>query len=390
MTGYGQGCYPLTVYFAHRNAAIHMLNSMSGMKVTEQLHDLGQSLWLDNITRGLLNSGTLATYIKDLSITGLTSNPSIFDRAIRDTTFYDDAIRGRQEKPETLFFQLAVEDLSRAADLFLPTYNATNGTDGWVSLEVSPFLAYDPVRTLVAARELTDSAKRENLFIKIPGTWQGLKAIENAIFDGIPVNVTLLFSAEQYLQAARAYMRGIRRRIDSRLDPAVHSVASIFISRWDKAVTGREPEGFKDRLGIAVAAQAYRAYRELLDSPEWRVLAAEGAVPQRLLFASTGTKDPKASDTLYIGGLAAPDTVNTMPEATLRAFADHGKLAGGLTPDGGDCEAVLARFLHAGINPTRLADHLQREGADGFVDSWKDLMSCIESKSHDVSVGAGV
>jgi len=229
-----------------------------------------------------------------------------------------------------------------------------------------------------------------NLFIKIPGTWHALTAIENAIFDGIPVNVTLLFSAEQYLQAARAYMRGVRRRIDARLDPAVHSVASIFISRWDKAVTGREPEGLKDRLGIAVAGQAYREYRELLASPEWLALAAEGAVPQRLLWASTGTKDPAASDTLYISGLAAPYTVNTMPEATLRAFADHGKLNGSLPADGGDCEAVLARFAQAGINSTRLADHLQREGADGFVEAWKDLMSCIETKARTVAAGAGV
>jgi len=359
------------------------------MKATEQLHNLGQSLWLDNITRGLLDSGTLARYIADFSVTGLTSNPSIFDHAIRDTTFYDDAIRGRFEKAEKLFFELAIEDLSRAADLFLPIYEATNGMDGWVSLEVSPLLAYDPARTLAAARELTDTAKRLNLFIKIPGTGHGLKAIENAIFDGIPVNVTLLFSADQYVQAAHAYMRGVKRRIDAQLNPAVHSVASLFISRWDKAVTGREPEGLKDRLGIAIAGQAYRAHRELLGSPEWLALAAKGAVPQRMLWASTGTKDPKASDTLYVTALAAPATVNTMPEATLHAFADHGKLTGGLAPDGGDCEEVLKRFGHAGINAGRLAEHLQREGADGFVESWKDLMSCIENKARAVTAGAG-
>jgi transaldolase len=360
------------------------------MKATEQLHALGQSLWLDNITRGLLTSGTLERYIADFSVTGLTSNPSIFDHAIRDTVFYDDAIRGRREKAEELFFELAIDDLTKAADLFLPIHEASEGTDGWVSLEVSPLLAYDPARTLAAARELTDSAKRVNLFIKIPGTWHGLRAIEDAIFDGIPVNVTLLFSADQYLQAAQAYMRGIRRRLDARLNPAVHSVASIFINRWDKAVTGREPKGLKDRLGIAIAGQAYRAYRELLASQEWLDLATKGAVPQRLLWASTGTKDPKASDILYVTGLAAPGTVNTMPEATLRAFADHGKLAGGLAADGGDCEAVLQRFAHAGINAARLADHLQREGADGFVESWKDLMLCIENKAQAVAVGAGV
>jgi transaldolase len=361
------------------------------MKATQQLHNLGQSLWLDNITRGLLTSGTLERYIADFSITGLTSNPSIFDHAIRDTTFYDGAIRGRTDQPEKLFFELAIEDLAHAADLFLPIYDATNGADGWVSLEVSPLLAYDPARTLAAARELTDSAKRVNLFIKIPGTEHGLAAIENAIYDGIPVNVTLLFSADQYLQAARAYMRGVRRRIDAGLNPAVHSVASIFISRWDKAVAGKEPAGLKDCLGIAIAGQAYRAYRELLVSPEWLALAAKGAVPQRLLWASTGTKDPKASDTLYISGLAAPYTVNTMPEATLHAFADHGKLAGGLPPDGGDCETVLKRFADAGVNASRLADHLQREGADGFVEAWKDLMSCIETKAKStVAAGAGV
>jgi len=359
------------------------------MKATEKLHDLGQSLWLDNITRGLLTSGTLERYIREFSITGLTSNPSIFDHAIRNTPFYDDAVRGRSEKAEKLFFELAIDDLTKAADLFLPVFEATGGRDGWVSLEVSPLLAYDPARTLAAARELTDSAKRLNLFIKIPGTWRGIEAIENAIFDGIPVNVTLLFSADQYLQAAQAYMRGIRRRLDARLDPAVHSVASIFISRWDKAVTGREPEGLKDRLGIAIAGQAYRAYRELLASPEWLDLEAKGAVPQRLLWASTGTKDPTASDTLYVSGLAAPGTINTMPEATLRAFAEHGKLGGGLAADGGDCEVVLERFARAGINVARLADHLQREGADGFVESWKDLMECIENKAQAVVAGAG-
>jgi transaldolase len=291
---------------------------------------------------------------------------------------------------EKLFFEMAIEDLSKAADLFLPIYEATGGKDGWVSLEVSPLLAYNPGGTLAAARELSNSAKRLNLFIKIPGTWLGLTAIENAIFDGIPVNVTLLFSAEQYLEAARAYMRGIRRRIDAGLSPAVHSVASIFISRWDHAVAGREPEGFKDRLGLAIAGRAYRVYRDVLASPEWLELAAKGAVPQRLLWASTGTKDPMASDTLYIGGLAAPDTVNTMPEATLQAFADHGVLGIGLARDGGDCETVLARFEQAGINVAKLAEDLQREGAEGFVEAWKDLMSCIESKAQPATVGAGV
>jgi transaldolase len=286
------------------------------MKTTEQLHQMGQSLWLDNITRGLLTKGTLAGYIRELSITGLTSNPSIFDHAIRNTEFYDEAIRAKTQAKkagEKLFFELALEDLTKAADLFRPIHGATNGVDGWVSLEVSPLLADDPAKTLEAAKQLFATADRPNLFIKIPGTPKGLSAIEDAIFAGIPVNVTLLFSRDQYLKAANAYMRGIERRIKAGLDPAVHSVASIFISRWDKAVAGKEPDGLKNCLGIAVAKQAYKAYRDLLISPQWRQLAAKGVCTQRLLWASTGTKDAKASDTLYISGLAAPDTVNTMP-----------------------------------------------------------------------------
>ncbi len=355
------------------------------MKATEQLHHMGQSLWLDNITRGLLASGTLQRYIRELSITGLTSNPSIFDHAIRDTGFYDDAIRGKRqaaEGPEKLFFELALEDLTKAADLFRPVHDATNGVDGWVSLEVSPLLADDPVKTLEAAKQLFAAADRPNLFIKIPGTPQGLSAIEDAIFAGIPVNVTLLFSRDQYLKAASAYMRGVERRIEARLNPAVHSVASLFVSRWDVAIAGKEPDGLSDRLGIAVARQAYKAYRDLLISPKWVQLASQGASPQRLLWASTGTKNPKASDTLYITALAAPDTVNTMPEATLLAFADHGQVPRALPVDGGDCETVLAAFARAGIDAGKLAEQLQREGAGAFVKSWNDLLSCIQSKAQ--------
>jgi len=361
------------------------------MKATEQLHRLGQSLWLDHITRGLLTSGTLERYIRELSVTGLTSNPSIFDRAIRDTAFYDEAIHGKIEAAqgaEKLFFELALEDLTKAADLFRPIHDATNGVDGWVSLEVSPLLADKPEKTLQAARQLFAAANRPNLFIKIPGTPQGLAAIEGAIFAGIPVNVTLLFSRNQYLKAASAYMRGIERRIEAGLDPVVRSVASIFVSRWDVAVAGKEPDGLKDRLGIAVAGQAYKAYRDLLIAPRWAQLAAKGASAQRLLFASTGTKNPKASDTLYISGLAAPDTVNTMPEATLLAFADHGQVPNALPVDGGDCETVLDRFARGGIDAGNLAEQLQREGAEGFVKSWDDLMLCIESKAHAVRAGA--
>jgi transaldolase len=362
------------------------------MKATEQLHHMGQSLWLDNITRGLLTSGTLEHYIRDLSITGLTSNPSIFDHAIRNTGFYDEAIRAKMQAAkagEKLFFELALEDLTKAADLFRPIHDATKGVDGWVSLEVSPLLADEPAKTLEAAKQLFASADRPNLFIKIPGTPKGLSAIEDAIFAGIPVNVTLLFSRDQYLKAASAYVRGIERRIEAGLNPAVHSVASIFISRWDQAVAGKEPDGLRNRLGIAIAMQAYKAYRDLLISPQWLQLAAKGASAQRLLWASTGTKDPKASDIFYIGGLAAPDTVNTMPEATLLAFADHGQVPNALPVDGGDCEEVLDRFARGGIDAGKLAGQLQMEGADGFVKSWNDLLLCIDSKAHAVRAGAG-
>jgi len=362
------------------------------MRATEQLHRTGQSLWLDNITRGLLTSGTLERYIRELSITGLTSNPSIFDHAIRNTDFYDEAIRAKTQAAkagEKLFFELALEDLTKAADLFRPIHDATNGVDGWVSLEVSPLLADEPAETLETAKQLCAAADRPNLFIKIPGTPKGLSAIEEAIFAGIPVNVTLLFSRDQYLEAARAYMRGIERRIKADLPPAVHSVASIFISRWDKAVAGKEPDESKNRLGIAIAMQAYKAYRDLLISPQWRQLAAQGAPAQRLLWASTGTKDPKASDVLYIGGLAAPDTVNTMPEATLLAFADHGHVPNTLPADGGNCETVLERFASAGIDTGKLAGQLQLEGAEDFVKSWNDLLQSIESKAHAVGATAG-
>jgi transaldolase len=362
----------------------------TNMKATEQLHRMGQSLWLDNITRGLLTSGTLDRYIRELSITGLTSNPSIFDHAIGDTKFYDDAIRAKMQAAqdgEKLFFDLALEDLTKAADLFRSIHDATKGVDGWVSLEVSPLLADEPVKTLEAAKHLFALANRPNLFIKIPGTPKGLSAIEDAIFAGIPINVTLLFSCDQYLKAAGAYMRGIERRIKAGLNPAVHSVASLFISRWDKAVAGKEPDGLKNRLGIAIAMQAYKAYRDLLASPQWLQLAAKGGCAQRLLWASTGTKDPKASDTFYISELAAPDTVNTMPEATLLAFADHGQVPKALAADGGDCETVLESFARGGIDAGKLAAQLQQEGADAFVQSWNDLMARMESKAHAVLAG---
>jgi transaldolase len=354
------------------------------MKATARLHDLGQSLWLDNITRDLLTSGTLKRYIDELSVTGLTSNPTIFDHAIKNSTAYDGAIRKKTrylKSSEGLFFELALEDITEAADHFESIANRTNGVDGWVSLEVSPLLAHDTASTLTAARELHERAGRSNLFIKIPGTREGLPAIEEAIFAGVPINVTLLFSREQYLAAAEAYLRGIERRIEAGLNPGVGSVASVFISRWDAAVMEWVPESLRDRLGIAMAGRIYKAYRELLDSPRWQRAFNFGARPQRLLWASTGTKDPKASDVLYIKALAAPFTVNTMPEGTLKAFADHGEIGRALPADGGDCEVVLAQFAEAGIVLDGLAAQLQNEGANSFVKSWDELMAVIASKS---------
>jgi transaldolase len=354
------------------------------MKATQLLRNLGQSIWLDNITRDLLNSGTLSRYIAELSVSGLTSNPTIFDHAIKNSTAYDTAIREKLSKGksgEALFFELALEDITRAAGLFRPIHNQTDGVDGWVSLEVSPLLAHDTVSTLAAAKDLHGRACLSNLFIKIPGTKEGLPAIEEAIFAGIPINVTLLFSREQYVAAAEAFLRGIERRIDAGLNPNVGSVGSIFISRWDSAVMDKAPDSLRDKLGIAIAKRTYKAYRELLASPRWQRAFNFGARPQRLLWASTGTKDPKASDVLYIKSLAAPFTVNTMPEATLKALADHGELGAILPPDGGDGEAVLKEFAKVGIDVNALAAQLQDEGAKSFVKSWDDLMAVITSKS---------
>ena len=292
------------------------------------------------------------------------------------------ARRGRKaSQGEALFFDLAIEDLRQAADLFRPAHKATDGMDGWVPLEVSPSLAYDTASTVKEAVQLHARAQRPNLFIKIPGTMEGQGAIEEATFRGVPVNVTLLFSVGHYIAAAEAYLRGIERRIAAGLDPNVHSVASMFISRWDKAVMGKVPKELQDLLGIAIAKRTYKAYRDLLASPRWRKAASAGAPPQRLLWASTGTKDPKASDILYIKALAAPDTINTIPEKTLLAFADHGALGKILPEDGGDAESVIAAFAKAGIDDEQLAADLQREGAESFVESWKDLLNCIGSKS---------
>jgi len=349
-----------------------------------RLYELGQSLWLDNITRGLLTSGTLEKYIHEYDLKGLTSNPSIFEAAIHGADFYDKAIADRAaagESGEALFLELALEDLRAAADLFLPMYKESQGHDGWVSMEVSPLLVHDAEGTLREARTLHQRLDRPNAFIKIPGTPEGVKAIEEAIFAGIPVNVTLLFSREQYLAAAEAYIRGIERRLEQGLDPKVASVASVFVSRWDSAVKDKGPEGSNNTLGIAMARRTYVAYRELLASQRWKLLAERGALAQRLLWASTGTKDPEASDVLYVTSLAAPNTINTMPEKTLLAFADHGIVNGSMPPEGADAEKVIAKFAEAGIDGDELAERMQREGAEAFSKSWAQLLDVIAQKS---------
>lgn len=358
------------------------------MNPTQQLHDLGQSLWLDNITRKILDDGTLERYIDDDAVTGLTSNPTIFDQAIKGGDDYDDSIEEKAadgKSGEALFFELALEDLTRAAELFRPIHDKTGGLDGWVSLEVSPLLADDTQGTIEAAAKLHAQAQCENLFIKIPGTPAGVPAIEESIFSGVPINVTLLFSREQYLAAANAYMRGIERRIAAGRDPKIGSVASLFVSRWDVAVADKVPTELKNRLGIAIAQRTYKAYRELLASPRWQKLAEAGAQPQRMLWASTGTKDPDASDTLYIEALAAPDTINTMPEKTLLAFAEHGRIGQPMAEDGGDAEQVIARFGKAGFDAARLAEQLQREGAQSFDKSWNELRERIEKKCDELA-----
>ncbi len=358
------------------------------MKPTQQLHEAGQSLWLDNITRNLLDSGTLHSYIDGYSITGLTSNPTIFDKAIEGGTDYDAGIAAHKAtgaSDEEVFFELALADLRRAADLFAPVHQRSDGVDGWVSLEVSPLLAHDTAATTAMAKALHAKAARPNLFIKIPGTPEGLGAIEECTFAGIPINVTLLFSAEQYRAAADAYLTGVERRVQAGLNPAVASVASVFVSRWDKAVTGQAPPELVDRLGIAEAALAYRAYREVLDSARWGRLANEGARPQRLLWASTSTKNPDASDVLYVTALAAPSTINTMPEKTLLAFADHGHVDTLMAADGADAEQTLEAFARAGIDHNALATELQQQGTKTFDQAWASLLACIAGKHQQLT-----
>ncbi|HEX2977231.1 MAG TPA: transaldolase [Bacteroidales bacterium] len=358
------------------------------MKATQILHDSGQSIWLDNISRGILNDGTLRRYIDDFNVTGLTSNPTIFDKAIKSTDVYDDDIRHKLDEGksgEELFLDLAIDDLTRAADLFRPIYEKTKGVDGWVSLELSPLLANRSSASVTRAGVLHDRVNKPNMFIKIPGTEEGIKAIEESIFNGVPINVTLLFSTEQYLAAAEAYMRGIERRIEKDLDPAVSSVASLFISRWDVAVHDKVPAELRNRLGISIALKTYKAYIDLYRSERWKKLEAAGARMQRLLWASTGTKDPDAPDVLYIEALVAPDTINTMPSETLTAFAGHGKIDKMMPEDGGDADKVLGQFEEKGIDLDALAADLQKQGAEAFEKSWNDLLAVIQSKCDDIA-----
>lgn len=353
------------------------------MKATLALHNLGQSLWLDNITRDLLDNGTLKRYIDDYSVTGLTSNPTIFDHAISKSGSYDTEIGGLKKaglSNEDVFFELALHDLTRAADLFAGIHESTAGVDGFVSLELSPLLAYDTKKSVAAAKLLHGKGNRPNLFIKIPGTTAGVPAIEESITNGVAINVTLLFSCQQYIASAEAYMRGLERRVSAGLSPDVRSVASVFLSRWDGATMDKVPDTLRDKLGIAIGQQVYKAYRDVLESNRWQRLANFGARPQRLLFASTGTKDPKASDVLYINALAAPNTINTMPEKTLLAFSEHGKIADTFPRNGGDCESVLSDYRKAGIDLEKLAADLQSQGAKSFDESWKKLLDAIDAK----------
>ena len=358
------------------------------MKPTQQLQNLGQSIWLDNITRELIDNGNLRRYIENFSVTGLTSNPTIFDNAIGNGHVYDLPIQEKNrtgKSGESIFIELALEDLRRAADLLRPAFIATDNVDGWVSMEVSPMLVSDTNASIKAARQIHQQANRANLFVKIPGTPEGILAIEELIFFGIPINVTLLFSPEHYLAAAEAYLRGIERRIEAGLDPRVSSVASLFISRWDSAVNSKVPTELRNQLGIAIGKKTYQAYCELLASERWKKLAQAGARPQRLLWASTGTKDSSISETLYVEALAAPDTINTMPEKTLHAYAEHGAPADAMNCDGDDAITVLATFAQNGIDIHSLAEQLQREGTEAFVKSWQQLLQRIAHKSAVVS-----
>ena len=356
------------------------------MNTLQYLRNLGQSLWLDSISRQMLDDGRLQRYADELGVTGLTSNPTIFDEAIGSGAYDADILgKSREGKSgEDLFLELALDDLRRAAKLFLPAFERTRGVDGWVSMEVSPLLAADAPGSVRAAAAIHRAANIPNLFVKIPGTREGVAAIEQCIYDGVPVNVTLLFSPEHYLASAHAYLRGIERRLEEGRSPVVASVASLFVSRWDKAVADEVPAHLRNRLGIAVALRTWQAFGELYASPRWEKLAAAGARPQRMLWASTGTKDPNASETLYAEAFAAPDTIDTLPEKTLLALSRSQATPPNMPMDGGDAARTLAEFEKLGVYVKTLGDRLQREGAEAFVKSWKQLMQRIADQGSEL------
>ncbi len=357
------------------------------MNTIQHLRKLGQSLWLDSISRPMLDDGRLERYANELGVTGLTSNPTIFDEAIGTGAYDDDIARKSREgkSGEELFTELALADLRRAAELFRPAHERTQGVDGWVSMELSPLLAADTAGSVSAATRIHRAAALPNLFVKIPGTPEGVPAIEQSIFGGVPINVTLLFSAEQYLASANAYLRGIERRLEAGRPPVVASVASLFVSRWDKAVADKVPAVLRNRLGIAIAQRTYVAYRELYESARWKKLAAAGARPQRMLWASTGTKDPNAPESLYAEAFAAPDTIDTLPEKTLLSLSRLDHLPPPMPTDGGDSLHILAEIQRAGIDTDALALRLQRDGAEAFVKSWHSLMDRIADKGSTLA-----
>jgi transaldolase len=357
----------------------------------QRLHALGQSLWLDSISRLMLRSGALARYVSELAVTGLTSNPTILGHAMAAGSDYDHSLARLVDAGVTdaqdLVYSLALEDLAEAAALFRPAWERTAGVDGYVSLEVPPDVAYDAQATIALARRLHDQAGFPNLLVKIPGTPPGLTAMEETITAGIGVNVTLLFSDTHYLRTADAYLRALERRRAAGLDLNVPSVASVFISRWDAAADPLLPPALHGRLGLAMAQKTYSSHLQLLSDKRWQTLAEAGARPQRVLWASTSTKDPDLPDSYYLGRLAAPDTIDTVPEKTLLAFADHGDPDQRLAPDYAAAERTISAIADAGVDVDILAERLQRQGAGAFGADWAALLDAMREKAGGPAAG---
>jgi transaldolase len=353
-----------------------------------QLHEAGQSLWLDSINRAMLGSGDLARYVDQLAVTGLTSNPTILGHAMAASHDYEGSLRALLAQgvsgPQDLVYAAAFEDLGQAANLFRPAWQASGGEDGYVSVEVPPDLAYDAPATVALARHLHAMAGFPNLLVKVPGTPQGLTVLEELVDAGIGVNVTLLFSDTHYLRTAEAYMRALERRLARGEDLAVPSVASVFVSRWDKAADSLLPKPLHGRLGVAMAQKVYSSYQSLLASDRWRDLEAGGARPQRVLWASTSAKDPALPDTYYVEKLASPGTINTMPEKTLIAFADHGTVGEMLRDDYASGEETVAEVAAKGVDVDALGESLQRQGARAFSADWSALLDAIAAKASSI------